>query len=80
MYDSYRHYADQYGFSIVAGTHFPEEPWGPYYTFSYDRIADLSNHIKSSENSNDGVMIWQLLLKKVLSEIYILKKILISYE
>ncbi|QTE21961.1 Ig-like domain-containing protein [Polaribacter cellanae] len=69
MYDSYRYYADQYGFDIVAGTHFPNEPWGPYYTFSYDKIADLSEHIKS-KSTVDGIMIWQLLLKNSSSSSY----------
>ncbi|WP_271766018.1 Ig-like domain-containing protein [Aquimarina algiphila] len=61
MYDAYKYYANQYGFSIAAGTHYPNEPWGPYYEYNYQNMADLSNHI-AANNSNDGVMIWQLLL------------------
>ncbi len=62
MYDAYKHYADQYGFSIAAGTHYPNEPWGPYYTYTYQNMADLSNHIAANNTNNDGIMIWQLLL------------------
>ncbi|NER13017.1 hypothetical protein GWK08_06175 [Leptobacterium flavescens] len=62
MYDSYKYYADQYGFTLAAGTHFPNEPWGPYYTYTYDNIADLSSHI-AAQSSTDGLMIWQLLLQ-----------------
>ncbi|MEW7281196.1 glycosyl hydrolase family 18 protein [Aquimarina sp. 2201CG1-2-11] len=61
MYDAYKHYADQYGFDIAAGVHFPNEPWGPYYEYTYDNVAELSAHIGTS-NSNDGIMIWQMLL------------------
>ncbi|MBU3025282.1 glycosyl hydrolase family 18 protein [Zobellia galactanivorans] len=61
MYDAYKHYADQYGFNIAAGTHYPNEPWGPHYTYDYQTIADLSEHI-ASKSQNDGLMIWQLLL------------------
>ena len=61
LYDSYRHYANQYGFSIAAGVHYPNEPWGPYYEYTYQNVAELSNHI-SAGNTNDGVMIWQMLL------------------
>jgi len=28
MYDAYAYYADQYGFVIAAGVHYPPEPWG----------------------------------------------------
>lgn len=62
MYDSYRHYADQYGFTVVAGIHFPEEPWGPYYTYTPENVAELADHI-ALQNSADGIMIWQLLLE-----------------
>lgn len=62
MYDSYKYYANIYGFAIAAGTHFPNEPWGPYYTYTYQNMADLSGHIAASNSNNDGVMIWQLLL------------------
>ncbi|UOB18383.1 Ig-like domain-containing protein [Abyssalbus ytuae] len=69
MYDSYKYYADQYGFSIAAGTHYPDEPWGPYYTYTYENVADLSGHIAGT-NSNDGIMIWQLLLGNGSSSAY----------
>jgi chitinase len=63
MYDAYRYYADQYGFKVVAGTHFPDEPWGPYFEYTYDNVASLSSHI-AAQNPNDGIMIWQLLLEE----------------
>ncbi len=69
MYDSYKYYADQYGFSIAAGTHYPEEPWGPYYTYNYQNIAGLSNHI-ASKSTTDGIMIWQMLLERSPSSAY----------
>ncbi|SEK93820.1 chitinase [Aquimarina amphilecti] len=69
MYDSYKHYADQYGFSIAAGTHYPNEPWGPYYTYNYQNMADLSDHI-SSKSTTDGIMIWQMLLEENSSSAY----------
>ena len=69
MYDAYKYYADQYGFNIAAGTHYPDEPWGPWYTFNYSRIADLSGHI-ASQSDNDGIMIWQLLLGNGSSSAY----------
>ncbi len=65
MYDAYAHYAEQYGFTIAAGIHFPEEPWGPFYTYTHENVAALSEHIRTSEDrkgDNDGIMIWQLLL------------------
>ncbi len=61
MYDAYRYYADTYGFKIAAGTHYPNEPWGPYYTYTYQTVGELSAHI-ASQDSQDGIMIWQLLL------------------
>ncbi len=61
MYDAYKHYANQYGFDIAAGVHYPNEPWGPYYEYNYQNVAELSAHI-AANNSNDGIMIWQLLL------------------
>ncbi len=63
MYDAYKYYGDRYGFDIAAGIHFPDEPWGPYYTYTYENVATLFEHIASKDNS-DGVMIWQLLLEK----------------
>ncbi len=70
MYDAYKHYADQYGFSIAAGTHYPNEPWGPYYTYTYESMADLSGHIATNNTNNDGIMIWQLLLGDSSSSAY----------
>ncbi len=70
MYDAYRHYANQYGFSLAAGTHYPNEPWGPYYTYTYQTVADLSGHISANNSSNDGIMIWQLLLGDGTSSAY----------
>ncbi|WP_299258731.1 carbohydrate-binding protein [uncultured Aquimarina sp.] len=69
IYDSYKHYADQYGFSIAAGTHYPDEPWGPYFTYNYQNMAKLSNHI-SSKSTTDGIMIWQMLLEGASSSAY----------
>ncbi len=70
MYDAYKYYANQYGFSIAAGTHYPNEPWGPYYTYSYQTMADLSAHIAANNSNNDGIMIWQLLLGDGTSSAY----------
>lgn len=69
MYDSYKHYANQYGFSIAAGTHYPDEPWGPYFTYNYQNMANLSSHI-SSKSTTDGIMIWQMLLEGASSSAY----------
>ncbi len=69
MYDAYKYYSDIYGFSIAAGIHFPNEPWGPYYTYTYKNTAELSKHI-ASKSKKDGVMIWQLLLKNSTSSSY----------
>jgi len=66
MYESYAYYAEKYGFSVAAGVHYPSEPWGPYYEYNHQNVADLSSHIKnysSRMGDNDGIMIWQLLLK-----------------
>lgn len=62
MYDAYKYYADTYGFNLAFGTHYPNEPWGPYYEYTYESIADLSEHIAQNNTRNDGIMIWQLLL------------------
>ena len=66
MYDAYAYYAAQYGFVIAAGVHYPPEPWGPFYTYTHENIASLSEHIYSHparNERNDGIMIWQLLLE-----------------
>jgi chitinase len=66
MYDAYAHYAELYGFSVAAGVHYPDEPWGPYYKYTHETVASLSEHIRDHtdrKGSNDGIMIWQLLLE-----------------
>lgn len=66
MYDSFAYYAEQYGFQLAAGVHYPDEPWGPYYTYVHENIASLSKHIRDFPDrigDNDGVMIWQMLLE-----------------
>ena len=65
MYDAYAYYADQYNFKVVAGVHFPEEPWGPYYTYTHSNVADLAEHVAQHPlraGEKDGIMIWQLLM------------------
>ncbi len=69
MYDAYKYYADQYGFAIAAGTHYPNEPWGPYYTYTYQTMAGLSSHI-AGNSTTDGIMIWQMLLGNSSSSAY----------
>ncbi len=66
MYDAYAHYAERFDFKIVAGVHYPNEPWGPYYEYTHQNVATLSNHIKNHPervDAKDGIMIWQLLLE-----------------
>ena len=66
MYYAYSHYAQSYGFLIAAGIHYPPEPWGPYYNYTHENVASLSSHILNHpirNERNDGIMIWQLLLK-----------------
>ena len=73
MYDDYAHYAEQYGLSVAAGAHYPEEPWGPFYTYTHETVAALSEHIREHterKGSNDGIMIWQLLLEGTGSSAY----------
>jgi chitinase len=73
MYDAYAYYADQYGFVIAAGVHYPPEPWGPFYEYTHENVADLSQHIYSHPNRgerNDVIMIWQLLLEGTESSAY----------
>lgn len=73
MYDAYAHYAAQYGFVVAAGVHYPPEPWGPFYEYTHENVADLSEHIYSHPNRgerNDGIMIWQLLLEGAESSAY----------
>lgn len=73
MYDSYAHYAEIHGFHVAAGVHYPNEPWGPYYTYTHTNIASLSDHIRTYApriGDNDGIMIWQLLMTGVGSSAY----------
>lgn len=65
-YDAYAYYANTYGFRIAAGTHVPNEPWGPYYTYSAQTSAAFAQYIRNGGAENragkgDGIMIWQLL-------------------
>jgi chitinase len=65
MYDAYAYYAETYGFKVAAGVHFPNEPWGPYYEYTHENVASLSDHIATHPDrigDNDGNMIWQLLM------------------
>ncbi|WP_337045214.1 hypothetical protein [Emticicia sp. 17c] len=66
MFDSYAYYANIYGFRVAAGTHVPNEPWGPYYTYSAQVSANLAYYIygggrETRTGKGDGIMIWQLL-------------------
>ncbi|TXB65948.1 T9SS type A sorting domain-containing protein [Vicingus serpentipes] len=73
MYDAYAYYAEIYGFKVAAGVHFPNEPWGPYYTYTHTNVASLSEHISAHPNrvgDNDGIMIWQVLLADASSSGY----------
>jgi len=73
MYESYAYYAEQYGFTVAAGVHFPPEPWGAMYTYTPQNVAILSNHIKeypSRIDDMDGIMIWQILLTNDTSSAY----------
>ncbi len=65
MYDAFAYYAEIHGFQVAAGVHFPNEPWGPYYTYTHINVASLSTHITNDPNrigDGDGIMIWQLLM------------------
>ena len=73
MYDAYAYYAAQYEFIVAAGVHYPPEPWGPFYTYTHQHVADLSNHIlehPERKERKDGIMIWQLLLEGAASSGY----------
>jgi len=66
MYDAYAYYAEKYDFKVVAGVHYPNEPWGPFYEYTHENVASLSNHIaihKDRAGKKDGIMIWQLLME-----------------
>ncbi len=65
MYEAFAYYAEQYGFVVAAGVHYPNEPWGPYYEYTHQNVASLSAHISqfpSRTDNMDGIMIWQLLM------------------
>lgn len=71
MYDSYAYYANTYGFRVAAGMHVPQEPWGPYYTYTAERVTYYANYIANGGRENrkgkgDGVMFWQLLMTSAL--------------
>lgn len=73
MYDSYAYYAEMYDFKVAAGVHYPNEPWGPYYTYTHTNVASLSDHIRnypSRVGDHDGIMIWQLLMTGAGSSAY----------
>ncbi len=73
MYDAFAYYANTYGFKVVAGVHYPKEPWGPYYEYTHENVASLSNHIATHPDragEKDGIMIWQLLLEGTDSSAY----------
>ncbi|MBO0929447.1 glycosyl hydrolase family 18 protein [Fibrella aquatilis] len=71
MFNAYAWYANQYGFRLAAGTHVPNEPWGPYYTYSAQNTAALAEYIRNGGAENrggkgDGIMIWQVLARTAL--------------
>lgn len=73
MYDAFAYYAEQYNFTIAAGVHYPDEPWGPYYEYTHENVASLANHIEEHtyrNDDNDGIMIWQILLESNNSSAY----------
>ncbi|AUC75895.1 T9SS type A sorting domain-containing protein [Olleya sp. Bg11-27] len=73
MYDAFAFYAEQFGFTVAAGIHYPDEPWGPFYEYTHENVASLANHIQEHpdrSDNNDGVMIWQILLEGTNSSAY----------
>lgn len=66
MYDSYAYYANIYGFRVAFGMHVPDEPWGPYFAYTEQKVKEYSSYIAAGGKHNrhgkgDGVMFWQLL-------------------
>ncbi len=66
MYDSYAYYANIYGFRVAFGMHVPEEPWGPFFTYTETQLREYSAYVAEGGKHNlavkgDGVMFWQLL-------------------
>ena len=86
MYDSYAYYANIYGFRVAFGMHVPEEPWGPYYTYTEDKVREYTSYVAEGGRHNragkgDGVMFWQLLTKSTVDpSIDGIKYCQISYE
>ena len=86
MYDSYAYYANIYGFRVAFGMHVPEEPWGPYYTYTEEKVREYTNYVAQGGRHNragkgDGVMYWQLLTQSTLNpSIDGVKYCQISYE
>ena len=72
MYDSYAYYANIYGFRVAFGMHVPEEPWGPYYTYTEDKVREYTSYVAAGgrhdrAGKGDGVMFWQLLTKSTVN-------------
>lgn len=66
MYDSYAYYANKHGFRVAFGMHVPEEPWGPFFTYTVDKVREYTEYVAQGGRHNragkgDGVMFWQLL-------------------
>ena len=66
MYDSYAYYANIYGFRVAFGMHVPDEPWGPYFTYTEDKVREYTTYVAEGgrhgrAGKGDGVMYWQLL-------------------
>ena len=86
MYDSYAYYANIYGFRVAFGMHVPEEPWGPYYTYTEDKVREYATYVAEGGRHNragkgDGVMFWQLLTNSTIDpSIDGVKYCQISYE
>ncbi len=86
MYDSYAYYANIYGFKVAFGMHVPNEPWGPYYNYTEDKVREYATYVAEGGRHNragkgDGVMFWQLLQSSALdSSIDGVKYCQISYE
>jgi chitinase len=72
MYDAYAYYANIYGFKIAAGIHIPNEPWGPYYTYTIENTKALAQYVfnggsQSRQGKGDGLMMWQLLMNSAVN-------------
>lgn len=67
MYDAYAYYANTYGFKVAFGmhTHTPGEPWGPYYTYTEEKVLEYTNYVIAGGKHNragkgDGTMFWDV--------------------